>query len=146
MLALSPKSSSGAPRILLAMLSLIFLLFIAGIGRAEARAVIRPASGKHWNYGELVNNPSSIHPEKQAALHSAEAMSTLRIVCANCDSPMETDQVERRIEEYWNQSRDIFLQRLTDVQVTVSEGRMGRSIWVTFFKGHTTIHTQMNLG
>ncbi|KIJ97460.1 hypothetical protein K443DRAFT_681479 [Laccaria amethystina LaAM-08-1] len=128
------------------MLSLVFLISIAGTGRAEARAVIRPASGKHWNYGELVNNPPSIHPEKQATLHSTEATSALRIGCANCDSPMETDQVERRVKEYWNQSRDIFLRRLTDVQVTVSEGRMGRSIWVTFFKGHTTIHTQMNLG
>ena len=47
-----------------------------------------------------------------------EAMSALRIGCANCDSPMETDQVERRVKEYWNQSRDIFLRRLTDAQVT----------------------------
>lgn len=146
MLALSPKCLSGAPKILLAMLSLIFLIFIAGTGRAEARAVVRPASGKHWNYGEPVNNPSSTHPEEQVTLHSIEAMSAIRIGCANCDSAMETDQVERRVREYWYQSRDIFLRRLTDAQVTVSEGRMGRSIWVTFFKGHTTIHTQMNLG
>lgn len=61
---------------------------------------------------------SSIDPEKQATLQLVEAMSALRIGCANCDSPMETDQVERRVKEYWNQSRDTFLRRLSDAQVT----------------------------
>ena len=66
----------------------------------------------------LFKNQIKYRPRKQATFQSVEATTALRIGYANCDSPMETDQVERRVKEYWNQSRDIFLRRLTDAQVT----------------------------